>query len=70
MQSMNPDRDKEYSVIRLDEVEALLEQVGFDVAGIYDYIDRGERFGGPGSERSHRVVFVARRPADVAESPT
>lgn len=52
----------------LDAIRALLEEVGFRVEAVLDYVDRSERFGPPGSERSHRVVFVARRSVAVAES--
>jgi SAM-dependent methyltransferase len=45
-----------------------LTGAGFEIVDLLDYADRGQRFGGPGSESSHRVVYVARRCADVAES--
>lgn len=47
----------------LDEVKEMLDTAGFDVRATLDYADRFPRFGGPGSERSHRVVFVAERRA-------
>ena len=52
----------------LDEVRSLLTEIGFHVEAMLDYVDRSVRFGGAGSEHSHRVVFIARRPEDVAES--
>jgi SAM-dependent methyltransferase len=45
----------------LDELTTLLNASGFTVNAMLDYADRFPRFGGPGSERSHRVVFVAER---------
>jgi ubiquinone/menaquinone biosynthesis C-methylase UbiE len=45
----------------LDEVQNMLQSAGFDVRAMLDYPDRFPRFGGPGSERSHRVVFIAER---------
>jgi len=52
----------------LDEVRSLLTEVGFYLEAMLDYVDRSARFGGAGSELSHRVVFIARRPVDIAES--
>lgn len=43
-------------------ISSMLEQAGLEVAAMFDYPDGFTRFGGPGSERSHRVVFVAKRP--------
>jgi SAM-dependent methyltransferase len=45
----------------LDEVQNMLRSAGLDIRAMLDYPDRFPRFGGPGSERSHRVVFVAER---------
>jgi SAM-dependent methyltransferase len=52
----------------LAEVRSLLSEAGFHVESMLDYIDRSVRFGGAGSEQSHRVVFIARRDAGMAES--
>jgi SAM-dependent methyltransferase len=43
----------------LDKVETMLEATEFTVEAMLDYQDRSLEFGPPGSERSHRVVFVA-----------
>ena len=45
----------------LEEVHALLIESGFDLEAMLDYRDRAHRFGPPGNEESHRVVFVCRR---------
>jgi SAM-dependent methyltransferase len=46
----------------LDEIGTMLCNAGFTIRAMLDYVDRLPRFGGPGSERSQRVVFVAERP--------
>lgn len=43
----------------LERLDAMLRSAGFTVRVMLDYADRLPRFGGPGSERSHRVVFIA-----------
>lgn len=52
----------------LDEIGSILTNAGLAIEAVLDYVDRTDRFGSAGSERSQRVVFVARRPATVAES--
>ena len=44
----------------LSDVRELLKNTGFELLEMLDYGDRSPRFGGSGSERSHRVVFIAR----------
>lgn len=46
----------------LDLVSSLLEATGYVRVEVRDYQDRSPVFGGPGTERSHRVVFIARKP--------
>jgi hypothetical protein len=47
----------------LENLAEMLDGAGFQVRATLDYADRFPRFGGAGSERSHRVVFVAERRA-------
>jgi SAM-dependent methyltransferase len=53
----------------LDEIQRELLSAGFELVDLLDYRDHEPKFGGAGSERSHRVVFVARRPASAASEP-
>jgi SAM-dependent methyltransferase len=53
----------------LDHIYSLLTDGGFEVDAMLDYPDRCPQFGPPGSEQSHRVVFIAKR-AEMAKSST
>jgi SAM-dependent methyltransferase len=53
----------------LAEVHAMLVETGFSPPVMLDYADRSLRFGGFGSERSHRVVFIAERPVAGDDQP-
>ena len=45
----------------LDEISDALKKSGFLIQGARNYVDRSPRLGGPASEHSQRVVFVAQR---------
>jgi len=47
----------------LELVKTRLIETGFTVNAMLDYSDRSPRFGKTGSESSHRVVFVVRKPS-------
>jgi SAM-dependent methyltransferase len=53
----------------LSDVREMLAKIGFEQVQMLDYSDRSPRFGPPGTERSHRVVFVVRRPLEGAAEP-
>jgi SAM-dependent methyltransferase len=52
----------------LEQINRQLAAAGFDLIELLDYADRSKQFGGPGSENSHRVVYIAKRSPDVAKS--
>lgn len=45
----------------LDELADCLASAHFRVLDLVDYVDRSPSFGGPGNEKSQRVVFIAER---------